>query len=167
MTNHIKFSALPPSLFLSNPTIALGNQTLETQSLGFDDNLYSPILITVQHCSTSELEVAQVKARWDISLIKTREQSRTGQGWSNCTSIIPLRALQLLPWARLDWPCKDTSPDMKMMMRSTLARAWGQIPECLRCDYTPRSGPTYTPMTNIQLQLQKKSFKDLFLKQNT
>ena len=109
LTNHIKFSALPPSLFLSNPTIALGNQTLETQSLGFDDNLYSPILITVQHCSTSELEVAQVKARWDISLIKTREQSRTGQGWSNCTSIIPLRALQLLPWARLDWPCKDMS----------------------------------------------------------
>ena len=88
-------------------------------------------------------------------------------GWSNCTSIIPLRTLQLLPWARLDWPCKDTSSDMKMMMRSTLARAWGQIPECLRCDYTPRSGPTYTPMTNIQLQLQKKSFKDLFLKQNT
>ena len=121
----------------------------------------------MQYCSTSELEVTQVKARWDISLIKTREQSRTGQGWSNCTSIIPLRALQLLPWARLDLPCKDTSPDMKMMMRSTLARAWGQIPECLRCDYTPRSGPTYTPMTNIQLQLQKKSFKDLFLKQNT
>ena len=52
---------------------------------------------------------------------------------------------------------------MKMMMRSTLARAWGQIPECLQCDYTPRSGPTYTPMTNIQLQLQKKELQRSFL----
>ena len=38
-----------------------------------------------------------------------------------------------------------------VVMRLTLARAWGQILECLQCDYTPRCGPTSTSMTIIQI----------------